>query len=90
VTIRASALRQPPPGAWFLRLRGLDALRASDSAEFLAGRRLPAVQLQSIGRRLVRAHGGRAWDDVREAIAALRSLGGDVVALPALGEDAGV
>ena len=88
--IRASALRQPPPGAWFLRLRGLDALRAADLAEFLAGRRLAAVQLQSIGgvwfARTVEAR----WDDVREAIAALRSLGGDVVALPALGEDAGV
>jgi len=88
--IRASALRQPPPGAWFLRLRGLDALRASDLAEFLAGRRLPAVQLQSIdGVWFARTVDAR-WDDVREAIAALRSLGGDVVALPALGEDAGV
>ena len=83
-------MRQPPPGEWFLRLRGLDALRAADLAEFLAGRRLAAMQLQSIGgvwfARTVEAR----WEDVREAIAALRSLGGDVVALPALGEDAGV
>ncbi|HEX5217470.1 MAG TPA: homoserine dehydrogenase [Vicinamibacterales bacterium] len=88
--VRASALRQPPPSAWFLRLRGLDGLRAADLAEFLAGRRLAAVQLQPIGGVwFVRTVDAR-WDDVRAAIAALRSLGGEVIALPALGEDADV
>ena len=88
--IPASALRQPPPGEWFLRLRGLDALRAADLAEYLAGRRLPAVHLVTIrGAWFVRTTPAR-WADVRDAIAALRALGADVVALPAIGEDTGV
>ena len=83
-------LDQPPPGDWVPRHRGLAALRAGDLAEYLAGRRIPAVHLVPIrGVRFVRTTPARGAD-VRAALGALRALGADVVALPAIDEDAGV
>jgi hypothetical protein len=79
--ILARHLHSPGAGSWFLRIRG-GSLAFEDLAEHLAIHRLPAVRAARFDDVLAvrTVHG--AWQTLQAAVAALKAIGADVVAIP--------
>jgi len=84
--IPARNLQSPAAGSWFLRIRG-GSLAFEDLAEHLAIHRLPAVRAVRFDDVLAvrTVHG--AWQTLQAAVAALKAIGADVVAIPVIESD---
>ena len=84
-TARAhDALRQPPPGSWFVRVAQASHVEAADLAEFLAVHRVPAVRLETDRDRIVVLTAPAAWPAISSVADALRAGGARVLVLPVL------
>jgi homoserine dehydrogenase len=84
--VPAAALREAPPGPWFVRVSEAAALPVSQVAEFLAARGVPALHLISHDRRVYALTTPASWPAIRSVLSAFEASGGRALALPVLNE----
>jgi homoserine dehydrogenase len=76
---------EPPDGGWFVRTGGGIDLQPAQVAEFFAARGVPFLHLVSERGDLVGLSAPAAWPAVQEAVAALRAIGAQAIAIPVIG-----
>jgi hypothetical protein len=82
--------RQPPAGAWYLRVRGADGHTdrypsLEDLAEHLAIHRVPAIRIARVQGALAVRTAEATWPSALEAADALTASGADALLLPVIG-----
>jgi homoserine dehydrogenase len=84
--VPAAALREAPPGPWFLRVGEAATLPVSHVAEFLAARGVPALHLIGHDQRVYVLTTPASWPAIRAVVSAIEASGGRALALPVLKE----